>query len=223
MRASGSAGNARTTKKRAKPVSIDEIAETALAILDAEGLEALTMRRLADEIGVRPVTLYRYLPDKETILAVVADRLWAPLLELPRGKTWRQRVRAGWLNLHRLMQEHPYATPMVARAGTYSTNAAAATAGMLDVLRKAGFPPQLASEVIHTLGATVVGFAFASLWQRESAEGRRPAAPSGTALPLPEDLQEYATQVGPSRPEQLEAALDLLLDGFERKLAAGRV
>ena len=208
-----------TTKKRAQPVSIAEIAETALAILDAEGLEALTMRRLAGEIGVKPVTLYRYLPDKEAILAVVADRLWTRLLDIPEGGTWRERVRAGWLNLHELMQAHPYATPMIARAGTYSANAATATAGMLDVLRDAGFPPELASEVMHTLGATVVGFAFASLWQRETREGRRPAAPAGGMDPLPEDLQQYVRRVGPSRPDQFESALELLLDGFERKLA----
>jgi len=121
-------GTGRATKKRTQPVSIDEIAETALRILDEEGLEALTMRRLAGEIGVQPMTLYRYLPDKEAILAVVADRLWIRLLDIPEGKTWRERVRAGWLNVHQLMQEHPYATPMIARAGTYSANAATATA-----------------------------------------------------------------------------------------------
>ena len=205
-------------KKRAQPVSIEEIAETALAILDAEGLEALTMRRLADEIGVKPMTLYRYLPDKEAILAVVADRLWTPLLEIPEGESWQERVRAGWLNLHALMQQHPYATPMLARAGTYSGNAATATARMLNVLREAGFPPDLASEVMHTLGATVVGFAFASFWQRETSEGRRPEAPAGQMEPLSDDLLQYARQVGPSQPSQFESALDLLLEGFEGKL-----
>ncbi len=218
MGTSGRGGTGAASRQRTRPVSIEEIAETALAILDAEGFEALTMRRLADEIGVRPMTLYRYLPDKEAILAVVADRLWAPLLEIPQGESWRERLRAGWLNLHELMQRHPYATPMLARAGTYSGNAATATARMLDILRQAGFPPELASEVMHTLGATVVGFGFASLWRRQTAEGRRPASPAGETEPLPEDLRRYAGQVGPSRPDQFVAALDLLLEGFERRL-----
>jgi AcrR family transcriptional regulator len=218
MRTGRRDGTDPNTKKRAQPVSIEEIADTALAILDSDGLEALTMRRLADEIGVKPMTLYRYLPDKEAILAVVADRLWAPLLVIPEGESWRERVRAGWLNLHELMQQHPYATPMLARAGTYSGNAATASARMLNVLREAGFPPELASEVMHTLGATVVGFAFASLWQRETGEGRRPAAPAGEMEPLPEGLLQYAKHVGPSQPSQFESALDLLLEGFEGKL-----
>lgn len=219
MRLSGRSAADGPTKRRSRPVSIDEIADTALWILDAEGLEALTMRRLAGEIGVQPMTLYRYLPDKEAILAVVADRLWTRLLDIPEGTSWRGRVRAGWLSLHQLMQEHPYATPMIARAGTYSANAATATANMLDILRQAGFPPDLAAQVMHTLGATVVGFAYASLWQRETGEGRRPPVPAGEVSPPPEDLQRYAAQVGPSRPEEFEKALDLLLDGFDRKLA----
>lgn len=220
MKASERGRTGPATNGRTQPVSVDEIAETALAIIDAEGLEALTMRRLADAIGVRPMTLYRYLPDKEAILAVVADRLWEPLLEIAEGESWRERVRAAWLGLHELMQQHPHATPMIARAGTYSANAATATARMLDILRQAGFPPALAAEVMHALGATVVGFAFAGLWLRETREGRRPAARAGEIEPLPEDLQRYASQVGSSRPEEFESALDLLLDGFARKLAA---
>jgi len=210
--------------KRQQAVSVEEIAETALRILDAEGLEALTMRRLAGEMGVRPVTLYRYLPDKEAILAVVADKLWTQLLATPAsGGGWRERVRAAWLDLHNLMQEHPHATPMIARAGTYSATAAAANAGMLETLREAGFPPEVASDLMHAVGATVVGFAFATLWERLEREGRRPQVPAGSSIqPAPPDLQTYGRQVAPWRPDQFGIALDILLDGFERRLQTAR-
>lgn len=205
-------------KRRRQAVTIDEIAETALRILDTEGLEALTMRRLAGEMGVQPVTLYRYLPDKEAILSVVADRLWTKLLVIPEGHTWRERVRAAWLSVHELMQEHPHATPMIARAGSYSATAATATSSMLHILSAAGFPPDLASDLMHSLGALVVGFAFSTLWQQLELEGRRPHAPAGEMAPLPPDLQRYAREVAPWEPAQFERALDILLDGFERKL-----
>lgn len=210
----------RGARSRAQPVSIDEIAETALRILDAEGSDALTMRRLAGEMGVQPMTLYRYLPDKEAILAVVADRLWAPLACVPEGDTWRGQIRAAWLNLHELMQEHPHATPILARAGTYSANAATGTAMMLRVLRDAGFPPALAAELMHSIGATVVGFAFASLWLRQSEVGARPKTPAGEMPRLSDDLRDYAGRVGPSQPEHFETALDILLDAFEHKLVS---
>jgi AcrR family transcriptional regulator len=209
-------------KKRRQPVSVEEIAETALRVLDGEGLEGLTMRRLAGEIGVQPMTLYRYLPDKEAILAVVADLLWERLVDIPEGETWRERVRAGWLNMHGLMQEHPYATPLIARAGTYSANAITGTARMVEILRDAGFSPELASEVMHTLGATVVGFAFASLWLRQSEEGRRPDAPAGEIPTLSADLVAYKRNVGPSEPRQFEGALDMLLEGFQQRLEGER-
>lgn len=219
MAGSSSGSRSRTQeKKRRQPVSVEEIAETALRILDGEGLEGLTMRRLAGEIGVQPMTLYRYLPDKEAILAVVADRLWEALVDIPEGETWRERVRAGWLNMHRLMQEHPYATPLIARAGTYSANAIAGTARMAQVLRDAGFSPELASEVMHTLGAAVVGFAFAGLWLRQNEEGRRPEAPAGEIPVLSPDLVAFMQDIGPSEPRQFECALDMLLEGFQQRL-----
>ena len=64
-----------TSKKRTKPLTKDELFDTALAIADADGLEALTMRRLASEVGVEAASLYHHIPNKEALLdGVLVDR-----------------------------------------------------------------------------------------------------------------------------------------------------
>lgn len=208
-----------TKRSREQPVNVAEIAGAALGIIDDVGLESLTMRRLADAIGVKPMTLYRNLPNKEAILAAVADKLWQELpppdLTIP---AWQLRLRAMWLDLFGLMQRHPHAIPLIARGGAYSTTAAADTAGVLGVLKEAGFTVRLANEFLHTASALVVGFAFAHLWQQQAAEGQGPPQPAGVVRPLPADLLEFAQAMRPFGPGEFESALDLVIGAFTARL-----
>jgi AcrR family transcriptional regulator len=204
---------------RERPVSVEEIARTALALLDEVGLEALTMRRLADALGVKPMTLYRYLPNKEAILAVVADLLWQELRPfVADAEGWQAQVRLMWLEMFDLMLRHPHAVPLVARAGSYSLTAVEGTAQLLGLLREAGFPPELATEFLHTAGALVVGFAFAHLWQRLAEDGRRPTTPAGELGPVPPEVLDYAGAIGPWTTGQFESALDMTMSAFAARL-----
>lgn len=206
-------------RRRDKPVSVSEIAETALALLDEVGMEGLTMRRLASGIGVEPMTLYRYLPNKEAVLAAVADLLWQELRPfVPQTDGWAPTVRAMWLDMYQLMTAHPHAVPLIARAGSYSHTATEGTARMLEVLKSAGFPPQLATEFLHATSALVVGFAYAHLWSQMENQGRRPLEPAGEIRPLTPETRAYAQSIGPWEAGQFVTALDLLIAGFAARL-----
>ena len=208
--------------RREQAVSIEEITSTALAMIDAQGLDALTMRGLADAIGVKPVTLYRYLPNKDAILAEVADRLWRELPPIdPAIIGWKGQIRAMWLQLFDLMLRHPYAVPLIARGGAYSSTAGSDTAVMMGVLKDAGFTPELAGEFMHAASALVVGFAFAHLWQHQAQQGQGPALPAGDATRPPSALLEYAQQIGPFTTEEFGQTLDLIVDGFAHELPVG--
>ena len=61
---------------RTGPVTAEAVIDAALVVIDEDGLDALTMRRLAHDLGVEPVTIYRQLPNKDAILAGVAEKLW---------------------------------------------------------------------------------------------------------------------------------------------------
>src|SRR5689334_12758278 len=103
---------ARTPKPARGPqpaYSLDQIADAAIRIADAEGLEALTMRRLATEIGAGAMSLYRYVSGKTDILDLMADRVLGEI-ELEPYEDWR----SGLLWLARATREHMHRHPWLA-------------------------------------------------------------------------------------------------------------
>ena len=104
-------------KKRGRRpgLSVERVVETGIALADAEGLDAVTMRRVAQELGVVPMTLYTYVPDKATLLELMLDRLY---LRMPRSehpdRPWRERLAAVAEENRRLFAEHPWAATLSA-------------------------------------------------------------------------------------------------------------
>jgi len=205
-------------------VTAEAVIDAALVVIDEEGLDALTMRRLAHDLGVEPVTIYRQLPNKDAILAGVAEKLWREMAP-PEGSAssppepgdWREQVRGMWLALNGLMQRHPNAIPIIARGGAYSPSAGEGTVGMLGVFRDAGLSPQEAAELLHILSACVVGFGFATLWGRQAAAAQEAAAVAGEPAPAQPDAGDLADYVEAIRrwdPEQFTAAVDIVLDAY---------
>lgn len=195
----GSAKSTRRGRDGRDPVTAQRVTLAALAIIDAEGLDALTMRRLATDLGVEPMTVYRQLASKDAILASVAELLWAslpPPAAPLAGGTWRGAFAAMWSGLHGLMQAHPNAIPLIARGGGLSPSAGAGTVGMLRVLCEAGLGPTEAGELVHALSACVVGYGFATLWGREAAA----RAATGSAASVPAGVSEHAPAAPPELP-----------------------
>jgi TetR/AcrR family tetracycline transcriptional repressor len=198
------------------PVTAERVVEAALRVIDLEGLDAHTMRRLAHDLGVEPVTVYRQLPNKEAILASVSERLWQQVRpteeDLPEGAGWRARIRAMWLTLYALMLAHPNAIPLIAKGGSYSASAAGGTAAMAALLSEAGLSPDDAAEQIHILSACVVGFGFARLWAGELAGGGRPEQPAGEPpAPPPPELLPYLARLARWDAGEFGRALDIVL------------
>ncbi|WP_249024638.1 TetR/AcrR family transcriptional regulator, partial [Couchioplanes caeruleus] len=80
---------------RRKGLTLTQVVDAAIALADAEGLDAVSMRRVAQELGVVPMTLYTYVPDKAALLDLMLDALY---LRMPRSREeaagWRERVVA---------------------------------------------------------------------------------------------------------------------------------
>ena len=96
-------------------LTVARVVETGIAMADAEGLDAVSMRRVAQELGVVPMTLYTYVPDKNALLDLMLDRLYLamPRAELP-DRPWRERLAAIAEENHRLYTEHPWAASLPA-------------------------------------------------------------------------------------------------------------
>jgi TetR/AcrR family tetracycline transcriptional repressor len=130
-------------------LSKDAVVDRALALADAEGLDALTIRRLAHELGVTPMALYWHFRSKEALLTGLADRIWAEIdTDVDPVADWAQQLRGMMESLVRVLRAHPCASQILLSGEKLSSDAALlATETALEVLRRGGFDPVHASEL----------------------------------------------------------------------------
>ncbi|HEX6870869.1 MAG TPA: TetR/AcrR family transcriptional regulator [Micromonosporaceae bacterium] len=96
-------------------LSVDQVVTSAIAIADAEGLPAATMRRVAQALDVAPMTLYTYVPGKTELLDLMLDRVYAHMPRTELGQAhWRQRAETVARDNYALYQRHPWAATVSA-------------------------------------------------------------------------------------------------------------
>src|SRR5215469_9841618 len=106
-------------------LSKDAVVDRALALADAEGLDALTIRRLARELGVTPMALYWHFRSKEALLAGLADRIWAEIdTDVDPATEWPQQLRGMLESLVRVLRAHPSASQILLDAEELNSDAA---------------------------------------------------------------------------------------------------
>ena len=125
------------------------VVERALALADAGGLEALTIRRLAQELGVTPMALYWHFRSKEELLAGLADQIWSEIsTEVDPAAPWHAQLRVIMESLVAALRAHPSASELLIAGEKNNSQAALeVTEVALEVLHRAGFDPRHASTV----------------------------------------------------------------------------
>jgi TetR/AcrR family transcriptional regulator, tetracycline repressor protein len=125
------------------------VIDRALGLADAEGLDGLTIRRLAERLGVTPMAIYWHFRSKELLLAGLAERIWGEIdTEVDPAADWPDQLRGLLESLVRVLRAHPSASRLLL-IGKWldSKPALQATELTLEVLRRGGFDPVHASEV----------------------------------------------------------------------------
>src|SRR5581483_10395822 len=124
------------------------VVEQALKLADADGLEALTIRRLAADLGVTPMALYWHFRSKEDLLAGLAEAIWGEIeVVVDPALTWSEQLRGGLESLIGVLRAHPSAAQLLIDHEATNEAATQVTEAALDVLRSAGFDPEHASEI----------------------------------------------------------------------------
>jgi AcrR family transcriptional regulator len=173
-------------------LSKDAVVDRGLAIADAEGLDALTIRRLGGELGVTPMALYWHFRSKEALLVGLADRIWGEIdTDVDAAADWPQQLRGMLESLVRVLRAHPCASQLLLVGDKLNSDAALrATETALEVLQRGGFDPPHASEVAKaalwtglTLVMSAPGFDPA-LAEPERAEMQRQSQVRLALLPL---------------------------------------
>jgi AcrR family transcriptional regulator len=204
----------------------DQVLRTAVALSDEIGLEALTMRRLSDELGVVPMALYKHVANKEELLGGMVDVVFGEI-DPPSGEgDWKSAVRGRILSARQSLRRHPWLPEVMASQNTPSPAMIAYIDSMIGMFLDGGFSADLTHHALHALGSR--GFGFTQEFLNESP-GRDGAPPSPAArefaMTFPHIVKMMAAVnhdrssfVGGCDDQfEFEFALDILLDGLDER------
>lgn len=142
------------------PLDRERIVDAAVSVADAEGIEALTLRRLATQLQVHPTSVYHYLPSKEAILDALVERLVTEAGLPSAVADWRDWVRDFGAALRGLARRHPGAFLVFTRRPAEGPVASRHTEAALDAFRRAGFSPATARSAVTGTALAVLGLAL---------------------------------------------------------------
>jgi TetR/AcrR family tetracycline transcriptional repressor len=150
------------------------VVDHALRLADSVGLEALTIRKLATELGVTPMALYWHFRSKEELLTGLVERVWTEIdLDVDRTAPWPDQLRTLFESLVAVLRAHPAAPKLLLEFDKQTEASLRPTELALEILRGAGFDPEHAAGIaIHALwtAITLVMSEPGSEWR--SAEDR---------------------------------------------------
>ncbi len=206
-----------------KPLSSARVLQAAVALADEAGLEAFSMRSLAQELGVVPMALYKHVANKEELLDGMVDLVFDEI-ELPSVEAdWRSAMRRRAISTRAALKRHSWAIGMMESRHPGPANLRNHNA-VMGCLRRAGFPFELAIHAYSVQDAYIYGFALQEqdLAFETSDSAAQAARSRAETIGAPEDypyLVEIATQLAESgydNAAEFTWGLDLILDGLER-------
>jgi AcrR family transcriptional regulator len=212
------------TPRRAR-LNRDAVLQTAVALADRAGIDGLTMRTLAQELGVVPMALYKHVANKEELLDGMVDIVWSEV-ELPTTDGgWRAGMRQRSVSLRNALSRHRWAIGLMeSRMSPGPANLRQHNA-MMGCLRSAGFSFRTTVHSTSTLDAYVYGFAlqektmpFETPEQSgEVAQAQLEAQAAAAALyPYLVEVVVELAKAGYDGGTEFEIGLDLILDGIEK-------
>ena len=214
----------KTRKKAAErpPLSRESVLAVALGMADEGGLDALSMRKVAQALNVEAMSLYNHVSNKEDILDGLVE-LVVSEIEFPAlGGDWRTSMRLRAQSAHAVLMRHPWATQLFVSRVNIGPNMLRYVDATIGCLREAGFSYPMADHAWNAIDAYVYGFTLQKL--NFPLEPEQYASSAAQFLPLipPEKfpyLNGMSQEVIAGRHDgmhQLELGLELLLEGLER-------
>ncbi len=203
-----------------EPLSRQRIIDTAMRLVDAEGLSAFTMRRLAEELGVEGASLYKHIPSKASVLIAMLQAMSSEVAPVyPASPTWRDRLKVGMSAFRDEGLRHPQVFVLALRPweGINSQRREDDMRAMLE----AGFTPEQAAFAFRALLSYVTGFvaretSYITRDPDEVREAHDEAVHSAPAFPYSLAASQLLAQ--PRLDEVFEFGLNALLDGIESQV-----
>ena len=216
--------NAAPTAKARERLTRERVVEAALEIMDDEGLDAVSMRRVAREVGVEAMSLYNHVRDKDDLLVAIQQRIFSEFsFDTVEGDPFGNgaRVAHAWRDL---MRVHPALIEILAEKhqAPISVEALRPMEKALEVLRSMGVPDPEVMQVFHAFGGYIQGFV---MMERQLAFAQRDpehfddvlSQLSSQDLPCIAAAMPYMADCDLDR--QFDFGLDLMLQGLKSRFA----
>lgn len=213
---------------RRTPLNRERVLRAAVELADREGIDALSMRRLGQQLSVEAMSLYNHVPNKEDVLDGMVDLVVGEIDLAPDGEDWKAAARNRILSARQVMLRHRWASGVIVSRRQPGPVMLRYMDSMGGIMRAGGFSVDLMHHAFHALGSRVLGFTQ----ELYDDSGELEQTPEIQALMIRQMSQEYpniaavmeqvvhddASVVGSGCDDQFEFefAMDLILDGLER-------
>jgi AcrR family transcriptional regulator len=201
---------------RRTPLSRDRVLRAALDLVDREGVEALTMRRLGRELGVEAMSLYGYVASKEDLIEGVVEQVFREMpLVVPGPGDWRERVRRHADMYRKVLLDHPNAVRLVGRRPLDSESVAAFVDSALAELRAIGLDLATAGRVLGIMASFTLGHV-----SERVGDELRARTPPPTDVKVDPVRYPYLAVAGQMEAadfdREFELGMDFIIAGIER-------
>lgn len=206
-------------------LSRGRVLDGALALADEMGMERFTIRRLAERLDVKPMSIYHYVPSKDEIVDGMVDLVFDEIDLPPEDMGWQGAIRERCLSARMVLRRHPWAPPFMESRPRPGPATLRHHDAVLSTLRRGGLSWGLTAHGYATIDSFVYGFALeeANLPGgggpdlAAMAEGLLDALAGYPALAA--FTRDWVLQPGYSFGDSFEFGLDLIIDGLERATA----
>jgi len=208
----------------AKKLTAERVIEGAVNLADRVGVDALTIRKIADEIDAKPMSIYHHVANKEAIIDGMVDSVFTEIELPPTDTDWRSAILVRCRSMREVLARHPWAAPLMESR----TNPGMATLihhdAVLGCLRSGGMSLQLTGHAYAVIDAFLYGFGLqeASLPATGGDDMAELASEIADQMPaellphLAEFTIDHVLQPGWDFGNEFEYGLNLILDGLER-------
>lgn len=215
---------AATTTHHRVPLTRERVLRAAADLADEGGIESVTMRKLAQTLGVEAMSLYYHVANKDDILDGMVDLAFGEISISPTGSDWKTAMRDRAISVREILRKHPWATSLMQSRTNPGPAVLEHHDSVIGTLRNAGFSIAMAAHAFSALDAYIYGFALqeqtlpfdSSEEVAEIAGAILEASPTDAYPHLAEMTVEHVMQPGYDYGDEFEFGLDLILDGLER-------
>ncbi len=213
-------GRPKKERKGKSVLTHELIVETALHMADDQGIEQLSMRKLATELEAGVMSLYHYVTDKDTLMQALVDRVAREVEPAKPGSEWKVAARHIAVSTHEALLRHPWSIPLWSTTWP-GPHRFALMEQLLDVLASARLPPDVADLGFHALTNHIQGFARQRVAYGETNKNPEEMQSRVQALLSNDDYPRIAEHIrfhhdGHGTPDEFSFVLDLIIDGLDR-------